>query len=184
MTATTSRGGIRRLHWGCGARTPPGWVNSDLHPGDGVDIAGDILDGLPLEDGCMDYVVSHHALPELGIYQQVDALRELGRVLAPGGVLRLSLPDLDRAIAAYLDGRSDHFLVWDWDTLAGNFISHVLWYNLTRTPFTVDFATEVLTKAGFTDVRPVAYGQTTSRHPEIVDLDDRQGESFYLEGYR
>jgi predicted SAM-dependent methyltransferase len=104
----------RRLHWGCGQITPSGWINSDLREGPGVDIVCDILKGLPIADESIDYVVSHHVLPELAIFDQVQALGELYRVLKPGGVLRLGLPDLDRAIAAYRSGNSDYFLVWAW----------------------------------------------------------------------
>jgi ubiquinone/menaquinone biosynthesis C-methylase UbiE len=172
---------VRRLHWGCGKVTPAGWINSDLKPGPGVDLAVDILDGLPLDDDSIDYISSQHALVELKIYDQIAALRELRRVLKPGGVLRLCLPDLDRAIAAYQRGQRDYFYISDWDTVAGNFISHVLWYNVTRTPFTYEFAEELLKKSGYTAVVRVSYRQTASPHPEIVELDSRPAESFYVE---
>lgn len=175
---------IRRLHWGCGQLTPSGWINSDITEGPGIDISCNILDGLPLDDDSIDYISSQHVLPELKIYEQVDALRELRRVLKPGGVLRLSLPDLDLAIAAYQSGRRDYFLIWDWDTISGNFITQILWYNYTRTPFTYEFAEELLRKAGFSDVRRVSYRQTTSLYPEIVELDDREKESFYVEAFK
>jgi SAM-dependent methyltransferase len=175
---------IRRLHWGCGDVRPAGWINSDIREGPGIDIACDILDGLSLDDDSIDYISSQHALPELKIYDQVDALRELQRVLKPGGVLRLCLPDLDLAIDAYRSGRHEHFHISEWDTISGNFITHVLWYNFTRTPFTYEFAEELLRKANFTDVRRVTYRQTVSPYPEIVELDGRREESFYVEAFK
>jgi SAM-dependent methyltransferase len=175
---------VRRLHWGCGSTTPSSWINSDLRPGPGVDIAGDILDGLPLDDNSIDYISSQHALPELRIYDQVKALCELRRVLKPGSVLRLCLPDLDRAITAYQRERADYFLVYDWETISGNFITHVLWYNYTRTMFTYEFAVELLRKAEFGDVQRVSYRQTNSRYPEIVELDTRPDESFFVEAFK
>lgn len=175
---------VRRLHWGCGDVTPDGWINSDIREGSGVDIACDVLDGLPLDDDSIDYIFSQHVLPEIKVYDQLDALRELRRVLKPGGVLRLCLPDLDPAIEAYRDGRRDYFHVWDWDTIGGNFITHVLWYSLTRTLFTREFAEELLWKANFADVRRVTYHQTASPHPEIVELDGRREESFYVEAFK
>lgn len=174
----------RRLHWGCGDTPAPGWVNSDLRPGPGVDVVADIREGLPLEDESFDCVFSQHALPELGIYEQVDALRELRRVLRPGGVLRLSLPDLDWAIEAYRAGDRDHFKVWDWETISGNFIAHVLWYGITRTPFTFEFAEELLRRAGFSEVSRVCYRQTAGPWPGVAELDDRPEESFYVEAVR
>lgn len=175
---------IRRLHWGCGDVKPHGWINSDIRDGPGVDIAGNVLDGLPLEDDSIDYIASQHVLPELKIYDQVSALRELKRVLKPGGVLRLCLPDLDLAIDAYRSGRRDYFHIWDWDTISGNFITHALWYNYTRTPFTYEFTEELLRKASFKDITRVTYRQTASLYPEIVTLDGRRQESFYVEAFK
>ncbi len=175
---------VRRLNWGCGATTPEEWINSDLLPGPGVDIAANILDGLPIDDESIDYISSQHALQDLQIYDQVAALTELRRILKPGGVLRLSLPDLDLAIDAYQRGDRNHFLVWDWDTLSGNFITHVLWYNSTRTPFTYEFAEELLLKAGFARVVRVAYQKTASPWPGIVELDGRELESFFVEAFK
>src|SRR3954471_3203626 len=98
-TATTT---IRRLNWGCGDHTRPGWINADRNPAPYVDLCCDILaGGLPLPDGSMDYVVSIHALPEVPYDQLVPVLAELRRVIAPGGVLRLSLPNLLKSVRAY-----------------------------------------------------------------------------------
>jgi ubiquinone/menaquinone biosynthesis C-methylase UbiE len=172
---------IRRLHWGCNTITPAEWINSDIKKGPGIDISCDILDGLPLDDESIDYISSQHALQELKISDQERALRELRRVLRPQGILRLGLADLDRAIAAYQSGCREYFQGNDWETLSGNFITYLLWYSYNRTLFTCDFAEELLRKAGFRDVRRVAYRQTTSPYPEIVELDNRPEESFYVE---
>lgn len=176
--------GVRRLHWGCGEVRREGWIHSDIKDGPGVDIVCDILDGLPLEDGSIDCISSQHVLPELKVYRQVKALRELRRVLKPGGVLRLCLPDLDLAIEAYREGRRGYFHVREWDTIAGDFITHVLWYGYARTMFTYEFAEELLRKAGFEDVRRAAYRRTTGPYPEITALDTRRGESFYVEAFK
>jgi SAM-dependent methyltransferase len=175
---------VKRLNWGCGTSAPPDWINSDIVPGPGVDVAANILDGLPIADESIDYVTSQHALQDLQIYDQVAALTELRRILKPGGVLRLALPDLDLAIDAYKRGDRDHFLVWDWETLSGNFITHMLWYNCTRTPFTYEFAEELLRKAGFARVVRAAYRKTASPWPEIVELDSRENESFFVEAFK
>ncbi len=45
-------------------------------------------------------------------------------------------------------------------------------------------AIELLRKAGFGDVRRVAYRQTASPYPEIVELDARPEESFYVEAFK
>src|SRR5262245_61773402 len=106
---------IRRLNWGCGSWTPKGWINSDIKQGPGVSLSCDILKGLPLESDSIDYAVSIHALPEMTYPNLVPVLQELRRVLKPGSVIRLALPDLDRGIAAYQRGDREYFLVPDED---------------------------------------------------------------------
>jgi predicted SAM-dependent methyltransferase len=175
---------VCRLHWGCGGNTPEGWINSDIKAGPGVDLCCDILDGIPLEDNTIDYISSQHALQDLKIYDQVKALTELHRVLKPGGVLRVSLPDLDLAIDAYRNQKSQYFVVYDWKTISGNFITQLLWYNHTQTLFTYDFAEELFCKAGFKRVQRVAYRLTASLYPEIIQLDSREERSFYAEGFK
>ena len=102
---------MRRLNWGCGANPPPGWINADLLQGPGIDISRDIRQGLPLEYNSVRYIMSIHALQDLPYLNVVPALEELRRVLEPGGILRLSLPDLERAIAAYLRNDRDYFYI-------------------------------------------------------------------------
>jgi len=175
--------GVRRLNWGCGTEPQPGWINSDIKEDPTVDISCDILEGLPLEEGSIEYVVSIHALPELRYPDQVPALMELRRVLAPGGVLRLALPDLDRAIEAYRTGDRDYFLVPDEDAqaLGSKLIVQLLWYGYSKTLFTYDFIAELLRRAGFDQVRRCEFQQTHSPYPEIVSLDNRREESLFVE---
>ena len=175
---------IRRLHWGCGSSIAPGWINSDIIAAPGIDVAGDIRKGLGIDSDSIDYIVAHHALQDLKIYEQVDAIKELHRVLKPGGVVRLSLPDLDKFIAAYQRGDREFFFIYDWDTIDGNFITHMLWYNISQTPMTMRFAEELLKKAGFSRVEHVAYQKTATTWPEITSLDNREAESFFIEAWK
>jgi predicted SAM-dependent methyltransferase len=176
---------IRRLHWGCGPIAPYGWVNSDIQARPGVDVVADIRKGLPFADGEFDYIVSLHALPEIPFSEQDRALRELYRCLRPGGVLRLGLPDLDKAIQAYQSKDIDYFyLIPDEQaaTISGKMIVQLTWYGVSRCMFTVEFTTEMLKRAGFTRVEACAYRQTRSEFPGIVELDNRELESFFMEG--
>ncbi len=91
---------MRRLNWGCGGDPRPGWINSDARGEPGVDIVCDIRDGLPLEEDSIDYAVSIHSLPEVPYDDLIPVLAELCRVLKPGGVLRVTLPDLEQGLDA------------------------------------------------------------------------------------
>lgn len=176
--------GIRRLNWGCGAVGEPGWINSDQKDGPGVDISCDIRQGLPLESDSIDYAVSIHALPELPFPDLVPVLSELRRVLKPDGVLRLSLPDLLKGVEAYGRGDRSYFLIPDEDarTLGGKLVVQLTWYGYSRSLFVPDFVEELMARAGYRDVTHVAYRVTASHFQEIVELDNREAESLFMEG--
>jgi predicted SAM-dependent methyltransferase len=174
---------LTRLNWGCGSHVAAGWINSDIKDEPGVDLVADIRHGLPLEPDSVDYAVCVHALPELPYPELVPALSELRRTLKPGGVLRLVLPDLDRAIEAYQRGEHDYFKVPSAEvhSAGGRFIVHALWFGYSRSLFTLDFAEELLLSADFERVRACAYRRTASPFGRIVELDNRSEESLYIE---
>lgn len=177
---------INRLNWGCGAAGEPGWINSDIKEGPTIEITCDITAGFPLPDDCMDYIVSIHALPEMHYETLVPALRELRRVLKPGGTIRLALPDLDKGIDAYRRGDSDYFLVRDdqQQRIGSKFVVHMTWYGYSRSLFTKDYAEELLEKAGFSEIRHCEFMQSPSGLEGITDLDSREDESLFVEAVK
>jgi predicted SAM-dependent methyltransferase len=174
---------IKRLNWGCGSHVLAGWINSDVKEGPGIDVSCDIRQGLPIDDDSIDYAVSIHALQELGYADLVPALKELRRVLKPGGLLRLALPDLRKGLHAYMHGHDDYFKVDNTEVKSrgGRFIVHMLWYGSSKSLFTVDFIEELLLKAGFVQAVECEYRRTECRFSEIIELDNREDESLYIE---
>jgi SAM-dependent methyltransferase len=177
---------IKRLNWGCGPTPPLGWINADRVRGPNITLSGDIRDGLALPDDCVDYIVSIHALQDLAYLDVLPALRELRRVLRHGGVLRVGLPDLERAIEAWMRGDAAYFYIPDDETraLGGKLIVQAIWYGSTRTPFTWDFFFELATKAGFREITRCKFRHTESAWPEIVELDNRERETLFIEAVK
>ena len=177
---------IKRLNWGCGDAGVPGWINSDIKDGPGIDISASILDGLPLESNSIDYAVSIHALPEIPYPDLKNVLEELRRVLKPGGTLRLALPDIEKAIDAYRRRDREFFMVSDRDavSIGAKFVTHLVWYGYTRSLFTKDSIEELLLSAGFSRVQHCRFQWSASGHDEIAELDDREGESLFVEAVK
>jgi len=176
----------RRLNWGCGDDIRESWLNSDVLAASGTDLPADIRYGLPLRESCLDYIFSSHALQMLPYAGLVPALRELRRVLRPGGVLRMGLPDFDGAIAAYQNEDPAYFYVPDADamTVGGKLSVQLTWYGSSLTLLNFDYTRELLQRAGFADVRASSFGCTSSKFPEIATLDNRQRESFFVEAWK
>jgi predicted SAM-dependent methyltransferase len=154
--------------------------------GPGVDVECDIRSGLPIVSDSLDYAVCIHALQDLPYLDAVPALRELRRALRPGGVLRLALPDLDRAIDAYRRGDSGYFYVTDDDarTISGKLIVQMTWYGSSRLMFTHEFARELLQRAGFQSITRCRFRETASPFVDIVELDNRERESLFVEAQK
>lgn len=92
----------RFVNLGCGSRYHPSWINIDIEPkGPGV-IAHDLSTGIPLDDGSCDVVYHSHVLEHLRRDDARGFLVECARILKPGGIIRIAVPDLERICRAYL----------------------------------------------------------------------------------
>jgi predicted SAM-dependent methyltransferase len=89
-----------RLHLGAGPHRLQGWLNSDLVAGP---VHLDLARPLPLPDGAFAYVFAEHVIEHLAEQAGAALLVELHRVARPGGVVRLTTPDLRKVIALYED---------------------------------------------------------------------------------
>jgi hypothetical protein len=82
--------------------TGDGWINLDYNAAAPDVRRADLLGRLPLPDNGAALVYSSHFLEHIPRNQVPDFLAECWRILAPGGVLRLVLPDLENLCRAYL----------------------------------------------------------------------------------
>lgn len=82
---------VRCLSVGCGHEARPGWTNLDRAPLPGVDVVHDLDDvPLPFEDGSFDYIECIDILEH--VRELPDVMRELHRILSPGGRIRIEGP--------------------------------------------------------------------------------------------
>lgn len=87
------------LHIGCGTRRFDGFVQIDLDAT--ADLSMDVTQGLPFGDNSARGIYSEHFFEHLSQAQGCNFLRECRRVLAPGGTLRIAMPDLDYCVERY-----------------------------------------------------------------------------------
>jgi predicted SAM-dependent methyltransferase len=177
---------VIKLNWGCGPCIAPGWINFDVRHLPGVDLRGDIRKGLPLADVSVDCVAAIHALQDLPWADTLCALREVRRVLKSGGVLRLAVPDLDKAIRAYIKDDARYFHVPDEHarSIGAKLITQIIWYGSVRTPMTFDFLREQLLCAAYSEVRRCDFGVTLSHFADLASLDNRRRESLFVEAIK
>jgi SAM-dependent methyltransferase len=176
----------RRLNIGCGRFPGSGWLNLDRKWRPAVDVVADLRRGLPFVDSTFACAAAIHVMQDIPHPEIVPVLREIARILQRGGVLRLALPDLDKAIDAYLRRDTGYFLVPDdqWRSPGAKLVTQIVWFGESRTPFTVEFAEEALSKAGFRSIERCSFGITRSGDPLLAALDNREHESLFLEAAR
>lgn len=91
------------LNLGCGARYHPAWINIDIAPqGPGV-IRHDLSRGIPLPDASCDVVYHAAVLEHMRRSDALPFLLECYRVLKPGGIIRVGVPDLEKLCRLYLE---------------------------------------------------------------------------------
>lgn len=81
----------KKLNLGCGTDIKKGWINLDSGHLDGVDVVHDLnVLPLPFEDGSFDEILCQDIIEHISDY--IPLLKELHRILAPGGVLHIQVP--------------------------------------------------------------------------------------------
>lgn len=89
------------LNFGCGRRFVQSWKNIDLHAGDGV-IRHRLPEPFPFSSESFEVVYSSHVLEHFTREEAQRVIAECYRILRPGGILRLVVPDLEDVTREYL----------------------------------------------------------------------------------
>ncbi|MEO1623072.1 MAG: methyltransferase domain-containing protein [Cyanobacteria bacterium J06632_3] len=126
-TVSTNTQKATFVQFGCGLSAPDAWTNFDASPtlrlqklpliGNLIPSGpygrfpsnvryGDILKGLPINPGSVDYLYCSHVLEHLTIEEVRLALKNCYSHLKPGGVFRMVLPDIEIMAREYLASTS------------------------------------------------------------------------------
>lgn len=171
---------IYKLQLGSGANIKVDWLNTDI----AAHISGvhylDVTKPFRVPDSTFDYLFSEHQVEHISFLEGNFMLRECFRVLKPGGVLRVSTPDLEALLGlynknlneaqqAYIRFITDRFILGAADynpTLVINNAFRNWGHQFIYDAFTLAKAME---RAGFKNVITASSG--SSRHVELRGLE-------------
>jgi predicted SAM-dependent methyltransferase len=93
---------MKLVNIGCGYIAHPDWINLDIAPATPIVKSFDLRRGLPEASGTIDVCYSSHVLEHLLTPEAQFLVQDCFRVLKPGGILRLVVPDLENIVREYL----------------------------------------------------------------------------------
>lgn len=193
---------VARLNVGAGGALLDGWLNTDRDPAPGA-VYLDVTRRFPLPDAAFHRALAEHVIEHVPLHAGRHMLHECARVLAPGGKVRVSTPDLQRIAALLTDGgdpAAQRYVTWAAGAFCpdqrGNPAALVV-NNALRNwghafLYDEDTLRTALADAGFVDVVRLPYAQTDDEHlvgAEGAGIDDhgrsmRSFESVALEARR
>lgn len=160
-----------RLHLGSGDHILIGWTNVDALALPGV-TPWDLRKPLPVRPGSIDYIFSEHFIEHITLDETRRLLTDCYRALRPGGIIRLSTPDLAKIVEEYQAGRTDEWIDVDWHpSTPAQMVNEAVreWGHL----FIFDEAelSTLLHEVGFRDVTRAAFH--SSHHDPLRGLECR-----------
>ena len=187
--------GLKYLDLGCGRNSHAEFINVDFlwHPA--VDICWDITRGIPFPSGSMAGIFTEHCLEHFSLPVGIGILQECRRVLVPGGVLRIVVPDAELYLRTYyrqLNGEdSSRFPFQDREKFNGLYspilsVNRIFYQDRGSSyghRFMYDFQLLdlLMRDCGFDSVGRRDFNQGADR-ALLIDTPSRACESLYVEG--
>ena len=146
------------------------------------------VERIPLQDKSVDALYSSHMLEHLSTSGTEKFLREVKRVLAPDGVVRLSVPDLAIIVNKYSISH-DAKAFWEemhveappLKSLMDVFRLAAVGYRHHQFMYDEGSLVQLLKNNGFTNITVQPVGNTMIADPGELDLYERGDESLYVE---
>lgn len=152
---------------------------------------GDAVKGLSLPSESYDVVYSSHVLEHLDPNSATRFLREAFRLLCPGGIIRIAVPDINIQVQQYLAAQdADAFIQGTLLTVEApqTFIQKVrlLLVGHRHHQWMYDGASlsRLLQRVGYSEVEIMPVGTTKITEYEPLDLWERSSESVYVEAIK
>jgi predicted SAM-dependent methyltransferase len=141
----------------CGGEFPygNGFLNVDVRPMPKVDIVADITERFPFEDGQVDEIFSCGTLEHFYTGTVIQVLKEMCRVLKPGGLITVGVPNGETILADFKEGTMpfEQFNQYIYGSVQADSNP----YNVHRSLWTPKRMEDALKQAGFTAVEEQPY---------------------------
>ena len=92
-----------KVNLGCGNRFHPQWENFDYAPTHRLVKKANLREGIPLPDNYASVVYHSHVLEHFPKSEAHSFLMQCYRILQPGGIIRIAVPDLETIAKLYLE---------------------------------------------------------------------------------
>jgi len=188
------------INLGSGPNIVSGCINIDFYTTPGIDYGADLRRRLKIADGTVDGIFCEHTIEHLSYKETDQLLQECYRIMKPGAVIRVVLPDIELFIRHYASGDEAWFERWEQLMLTDSTDPERAGRRLATPLQALSFVTQeyghvsawdyrtlefYLTQSGFREITPVSFRQ--GRCPELLlDLDeeDRKFVSLYLDAVK
>jgi len=92
---------LNYLNLGCGNKFHKDWINVDMASNSPEVIAANLIKGIPFPDNTFDVVYHSQVLEHFPKDKAPGFIKECFRVLKPGGIIRVVVPDLENIVDEY-----------------------------------------------------------------------------------
>ncbi len=152
-------------------------------------IFGDASKRFPLDGNSIEIIYTSHMLEHLSQGSVENVLKEARRVLKPGGIIRIAVPDLKIIMEEYFQSEDANFCMERLmvqpppiNTLRQKLKLLLVGYRHHQWMYDGNSISKMLVMHGFKDVEIMEAGHSKISNPGILDLREREGESVYVEG--
>lgn len=138
---------MKRLHLGCGKKVIPGWINIDAVPVAQNVHMDDVSVLSTIDDASSDEIYACHVLEHFGRNSISFVLETWFRKLKPGGLIRISVPDIQAVFEKYQQGTPLKELI---GLLYGGQRNE---YDYHKIGFDFVTISSIMTSVGFVDIK-------------------------------
>jgi len=142
-----------KLHLGCGSIHLDGYINADIQDWAGAcDLTANAGDLHTFKDNSVDHIFNHALLEHIPPWGTMKTLKEWNRVLKPGGIIQIEVPDLERIFQDWLVNKTIGEQEAIDNIYGGNKAPNKVYSRQDHlTGFTYDGLTRMMSECSFTD---------------------------------